>query len=53
MEGHGCAWLHISSILPTHIIKGMTDLPFRVVLHGFHQLLEDVFAVAGGLLEEG
>ena len=36
--------LHVASIFPTYIIKRMTDLSQRVVLHRLHQLLKHILA---------
>src|SRR5690606_32262435 len=42
---------HIPPILPTHLIKGMTDLPKAVGRHRLHQRGEDVLAVTGHVLQ--
>lgn len=44
---------HIPPILPTHLIQRMADLPEAVGLHRFDQRGEQVFALAGGVLEVG
>ncbi len=36
------AGLHVPSVLPTHLIKRMRDLPQRAGLHALHQLAEYV-----------
>src|SRR5206468_13028929 len=43
---------HIAAVFAAYVVQRVADLAQRVVLHRFHQLLEHVAALAGGLLQD-
>jgi hypothetical protein len=45
-----CA-LHVSPVLPPHLVERMRDLAKGTVLHRFHQLLKNVPVGHGHLLQ--
>ena len=43
--------LHVSPVLPAHLVERMGDLAKSTVLHRFHQLLKNVSVGHGHLLQ--